>query len=476
MLDCNCSPTLCFPEEKNFGGGSFINEDVHIPALEQTDRVLIPLERTNALDPQERNQGLDDLHGVSDSTKESPELMLRLLNEFDREMCVQQESTDAYKQALRMDETYVRSLRIRYLRVADLDAREATARMARHFEFRKKYFGADKLVGDLSLNDLPLEDIHYHKMGFAQVLSERDRSGRAILATCGKVSCEVPIETLVRLLLVYGDVLTRDEDVQKRGVVFIYFAHGQTQYAGSRVATLTQTILAGPMRMVANHICYNSAEMNPLVSLAAYALTTRALLRFRTHYGSVMECLYSLRSFGVPTEAIPIQMDGSWQAPESGNSFLTYPRMSSPLSIDLMMGMNSFPSNGSMADSPSVVSGEETRVEDPLPMDVLMGRGKGGMKSLGNQRLKMLQQDYRERYEKGSRLDKIWIGQTIFQSMSDAGARFLSQADDRSGWIVVSESVAKKSIAHGFRNMRRVAKARKIPGDDVRMPEVFEAL
>lgn len=161
--------------------------------------VQIPLERANELAPEERLRGLDDLHGVSTATPECPERILSQLDELEMEMIHLREPKGAYEQAKAMDFDYVQSLRLPFLRVASFDVAEAARRLAYHFECRQKYFGSDKLVGDLTYADLSPEDLSYYNTGFAQLLPDCDRSGRAIIVVFGRQSCVTPIETLVSI-------------------------------------------------------------------------------------------------------------------------------------------------------------------------------------------------------------------------------------------------------------------------------------
>lgn len=239
----------------------------------------------------------------------------------------------------------------------------------------------------------------------------------------------------IRVYYILASMISSDESVQKNGAVNVFFAYGQTKYRSSRIITLLQTLRGTPLRWAAGHFCYNSPLLHALVSITAFALASTELIRFKCHYGSVLECLYSLRAFGIPSNAIPINNDGTLdtRAPESH------------------LDDSSAAPIGRSSSSPTI--------PEPQAMDVLMGRGKGGMKSLGNQCLKKLQEEYRDRYEAANRGQKFAIVQTIYDTMIEAGSRFMMQTDERL-WAIVDIQVAKNSISHGFRNMRRVDKTR----------------
>lgn len=421
-------------------------------ALENGNHLRIPLERTNELAPEERIEGLNDLHGVSTTADETPEKIHVALEELEMGLSRLSDPKDAYERAKLMDMQYVQGLRIRFLRAAAFDVVEAAKRFAYHFECRQKYFGTQKLVGNLTFADLKPEEVPYFNTGLAQLLPEKDRSGRAIIVTNGRQYSTTPVDTIIRLQFIFGDIATQDEEVQKKGFVYIYFTIGQTQYTPARTMGLIKTMKGSPMRLAAAHLCYDNPILHPLVNMAILTLPSHLLIRYKCHFGSVLECLYNLRTFGIPTEALPVNLEGVWRMLHD-ESILDGSRSSTPHSDSV--------SNRSQSPMDSCSSYNNKDSCEPLPMDVLLGRGKGGIKSLGNQRLKMLQEEYRDRYENGNRLQKIYIAQVIFDAMMDSGSRFVMHTEDRQGWTVVSDTVAKKSIAHGFRNMRRVAKIKQ---------------
>mmetsp|Transcript_84380 Transcript_84380/g.243948 ORF Transcript_84380/g.243948 Transcript_84380/m.243948 type:complete len:132 (+) Transcript_84380:2-397(+) len=97
----------------------------------------IPGDTMNQMTAQERSQGYFDLHCVSNPpVEETPELISRALDEFDRELSTVNEDRYALDMALEMNPEYVRGQRLKFLRADLFDAQKAAARLARHFEFR----------------------------------------------------------------------------------------------------------------------------------------------------------------------------------------------------------------------------------------------------------------------------------------------------------------------------------------------------
>lgn len=244
----------------------------------------------------------------------------------------------------------------------------------------------------------------------------------------------------------YGDIATRDEEVQKNGVVYIYFGYKQTENALFNTKAALNTTRGNPMRIVATHVCYDNPLLHSIVNMTVQEFPSQALIRFKCHFGSVPECLCSLRAFGLPVEALPINVDGTWKRSFAERLLMT-------LTPD--ENLSSYTTHKILELHPCI-----NKILQPRDMDIVMGRGKKGAKSLGYLRLKVLHEQYRARYEDGSRQTKVLITTTIYDALVHSGSRFLTQAPDRRSWVLVSELEAKKSIAHGFRNMRRIDRAR----------------
>jgi hypothetical protein len=94
------------------------------------------------------------------------------------------------------------------------------------------------------------------------------------------------------------------------------------------------------------------------------------------------------------------------------------------------------------------------RVSTTGKYDVLFGRGKAIQEHAGNQRCRDLVETHVEQYEKGNRLEKTLLAETIVRKVKDASGRFLRQVSG-GGWQEVNNDTARDKIAHAFRTQRR---------------------
>eukprot|EP00934_Nitzschia_sp_Nitz4_P002970 Nitzschia sp. Nitz4//scaffold282_size24342//13522//15114//NITZ4_008355-RA/size24342-augustus-gene-0.16-mRNA-1//-1//CDS//3329545629//2960//frame0 len=497
-MNCNFASS-CLPTDDS--SSSDLGEKA-LFARQNLSEVSIPLERTNDVPAGERSFAFDDLHGVATFQAESPRENALKLVEMDRILSNLSTVYDreAFDFAVSKQPEYVDGVRLRFLRKMDHNPSAAAERMMLTFQLRKEYFGWAQTTRDLTIQDLKEEDMPFLRRGMIQLLPERDRSGRAILVAFAGHSGQTPIDTLVRLILFLSEIAVVDDvEVQRKGFVFIYFGIGhQQQYSGGRINKLAQGIQGSPMRVAAIHACYDSPVLHPVMSLGAMALEARTLIRFKCHFGSALECVYSLMTYGIPMGTIPVNLeDGSINVMNHQRIISEMERQAQEQQSQqdqrhkddddhdddvkkLLVGSEedvvavvgdggaarpvSSTSGASAVSSPSPAPTEEVEVIRELgPLDIVVGRGQGGTKSTGNQRLKRLQEEYQDQYERATRFDKIVIGQTLFATLKESGYRFLTRSKDKTGWVKVSDQAAKDTIAHGFRNLRRVAKEKKIP-------------
>ena len=79
-----------------------------------------------------------------------------------------------------------------------------------------------------------------------------------------------------------------DEEDQKLGVVFVYFAAGPQKLPldrrmAKKVPELTKSV---PMRITAVHACYDNPLWKPLLTLGIMAVEAYSRVRLRYHTGA----------------------------------------------------------------------------------------------------------------------------------------------------------------------------------------------
>lgn len=166
-----------------------------------------------------------------------------------------------------------------------------------------------------------------------------------------------------------------------------------------------------------------------------------------------MEILYNLMTFGIPRHAFPVDSLGctsvenhlSWvrlkQKQEETTNVDHIPPKISECSEEAQ--------EGSKGSDPQFIS-------IPKRMDVLLGRGKVIQEHPGNLRYRHLIETSRERYETSSKFEKTAVAEVIVKLIKESSGRFLKQDDDGTGWVEVTDEIAREKVAHAFRNRRKV--------------------
>lgn len=244
-----------------------------------------------ALSIQERKRVHEDLHGYPCSINETEEVVHRSLAEL--ETCLNEiPEKDAYDIAMSMSPEFVkdRSFRLLFLRTMEFDAKRAAVRMVNHFKQKQFLFGKEKLVQQITLDDLDEAAIKCLKSGSLIFLPEKDTSGRLIIILlCSRLTYDRP-KSFCRMQW-YLDMkhMREDEENQRNGHVVILFMYGAKFNLGSldaetwKLATLTSEAM--PMRMVALHYCSDGPRFSLAFKAVMEMVSIRRRVRVRTHLG-----------------------------------------------------------------------------------------------------------------------------------------------------------------------------------------------
>ena len=156
------------------------------PPHNPTEADALLAKEMTALAVSERNQALEDVHGVSNAIAETPALIESKLLEL--EECLQKipkKKRVSYDKAFFLNPQYClsQSFRLRFLRADQFDAEQAAQRLVHHFDLKLELFSYEELARDITLSDLSQDDIDCLKCGTLLFLHHYDRAGRRLLLT-----------------------------------------------------------------------------------------------------------------------------------------------------------------------------------------------------------------------------------------------------------------------------------------------------
>jgi hypothetical protein len=163
-----------------------VMEPLEFPPGEEIDRLVA--QAMLELSAEEREKALEETHGVAEVDKEDPDFIASCLDDLDNCLAIRKEDT-AYALAEQMSYEYVSNnrFRIMFLRATRYIPQDAAERIIQFFEYKKELFGAEKLVKDITLEDLSEDDLGPLEGGYIQVAPGKDMNRRPILIFCEKV-------------------------------------------------------------------------------------------------------------------------------------------------------------------------------------------------------------------------------------------------------------------------------------------------
>eukprot|EP00934_Nitzschia_sp_Nitz4_P003457 Nitzschia sp. Nitz4//scaffold49_size126201//116812//118450//NITZ4_003662-RA/size126201-exonerate_est2genome-gene-0.44-mRNA-1//1//CDS//3329553209//3447//frame0 len=501
LLDKNSASKTQDATSNQMFGGSLLSQGVDY------DEGASLAQELNKLSLKEREQVLYDLHGVADGNneRESPESVQQALSSFSSLLSAELANPNT-AEILRTAGVHAQdrltdpAFQLLFLRADDFDIRRAFNRMICYLEEVRFLFGNEQLSRRITLHDLNSEDRQILDLGFCQILPAKDRSGRSVLfASIPHTTENVETIPLLRsswyLLLSH---LENDEDAQKNGIVLVlsYIGMKANVWSPTLAWQAHKFVEALPVRIVANHGLIETREFGYFLRFRKL-WEQRRRLRSRAHYGTYLECMYALMTFGIPTKYIPLTADGEihtkhhreWirqseirelqekrQSPSAVNlsspannldstEFPTTPKplhetseMLPFLSTDLCDQISTIPVNNTrtVGDNDGV-TGQAVIV--PARNDVLFGRGRPIQEHHGNVVFNNLLDAVRDRYDGLRRSEKTALTLTIVSKIKRAGGRFLRpDPSNPELWEEVDDEAARIKVSHTFRSLRQLHK------------------
>ena len=420
-------------------------------------------------------------------------------------------SYPAYVQAIQRDKDYVMNSTIMFLRAEMYQVKHAVTRLISYFACKLELFGPELLVKDISLSDLNQDDMHYLECGYHQVLPGTDRGGRSLIFfhrgnTPQEQQHFDDIPWMPKLRVVWFMVMNLllqakgGDTIQESGYVCVAYdctnAASFTKNTQVYAWKICKLICVLPFKMMCLHYCYNDRFKDTLMSILRTALGPYSRARLRAHYSktSYLEIMYQLMTFGITPDILPIQQKSCnatmpSETTQEMEGFVTLhlhklycerlrmQRLQQRQQQQQQQDDKSVhptakktPTSSSAEGTKSSASSSPVIVQtiEPTEKDVLLGRGRP-VKHLGNIKLHKLIDQYQEQYENEDKFGKTVIAELVVRTITEekdptdttsddsggiGGGRFLRQDMKTGNWNIVSDSVARDRVAHGFRNKR----------------------
>jgi hypothetical protein len=471
---------------------------------EELDNILA--RSMHALSFKDRETALEEVNGIANTDPEDPFALETCLQQLDKHLLSIKQGT-VYEMAENMDKDYVtnRAFRLMFLRANASDSKEthrydpkrAAQQMKNFFDSKQMLFGNEKLVKNITLDDLDDDDMQGLERGSLQVLPVLDRAGRQIVVNFRGFASFKSMNSELRVKFYLVMSLVESEETQKKGSVAILYTvgHCKETYNGNNLSQQAKCIMSLPHRFAAIQICCDDYRQYNILRAVFHVMSAYIGSRIRVHYGTHMECLYALRGYGIPEGSIPISPTNSepllynhrvW----CKQRYMLDARKESHFSVGnglerktddvISFGLSSMDveSDGFSQDdafeefdASPVAQSNDTRSDpnvdhaqhasntviiSPRANDVLFGQ-KHKLHP-GNVRLHAVISQHSDKYEAiNGRQKKIEFACHLVIRIKATGSRFLMFDRTCMRWAEVPDSKARNKVAKTIRNRRRSA-------------------
>mmetsp|Transcript_44021 Transcript_44021/g.106748 ORF Transcript_44021/g.106748 Transcript_44021/m.106748 type:complete len:427 (+) Transcript_44021:249-1529(+) len=219
---------------------------------------------------------------------------------------------DALRTVMNEHPEYVhdRKFLVKFLRAEKYDATKVASRIAAYFDEKQNLFGRDKLTKEIELSDLDEHDMESLRLGFLQVLAEPDHANRKVLFYYKALTnCYKERENILKTFWYLTNVLSRDEDVQRFGIVNVVYNNGGFPENGmdyEKSRRLARLFKAIPVRFSSFLVCIDEGPWLTVVDTFSIIVDKFIRIRLRAILGSRQECFYQLMTLGIPVYTMPV--------------------------------------------------------------------------------------------------------------------------------------------------------------------------
>jgi len=194
-----------------------------------------------------------------------------------------------------------------------------------------------------------------------------------------------------------------------------------------------------PNRISGHHFCYDSPTLQPGMSVFQMIMGKENRFHFRSHYGSDLEVMYSLRSFGIILD-IEMLSDENYVA-NAVNKYIEERRKIESVRKEEELKLL-----------------QQGKVMYPCPRDVLLGRGRPYQSFSGNTRMAQYVLEGADEYQSiAGKGQKMSFSLGIVRRIQEEGGRFLIRKSDC--WEVAPDISAREKVSHALRDCVKAKQA-----------------
>lgn len=234
-------------------------------------------------------------------------------------------------------------------------------------------------------------------------------------------------------------VALQDEETQKKGTVWIVMQSNDFSVSPEQFRDMQDVERGIPYRLAGGHFCYFDPSLRPLAAGLQLYTCSGERKRIRIHCGTREEINFKLLTFGIPTQDIKLEEDGTLNT-TIFKQFLAMLRSKEEDEEERMK-------------TASLPQYDDDKIIVPRRFDVLFGKSRFAKEHTGTKRALHLVQMEFDTYERLSKFQKADVADRIMSIVHQSGGRFLRQ-NEKSAWVLAEDEDAKKKLGQWFRHTR----------------------
>lgn len=325
-------------------------------------------------------------------------------------------------------------IRLRFLRCECFVVTKAIQRFVSFLKHTSELFGDFVAERPIRLSDFTKgTELSALLNSRNQYLPFRDRSGRRVLVGVGTCDFDIDLVLRFKIIMFLHWVASEDIETQRKGVVIIAWVSNEgdkdtmwedavrPQVSYRARMFMQQTDAAMPLRVTSIH-CYfkDTSFFRSLSTLYVVGLDSHNRSIFKAHFGEPMELRYTLSSYGIQEQLLPISHTGTVKTANHSR------------------WVNALRANNKRKEKQQQQNQEEEEeiLDCPGSYDVIFRKGQTYKNNPGNMYFRELIELTHDQHLKGSNKEKFQITWFIVTKIEDRNGRFLDWSTSRNMWVV----------------------------------------
>jgi len=476
----------------NVSGDINVNAINHIP-LRMDPQIVDELltEEMGKLSFQDRNAINEEIHGViSLAPEETPDMIERSLTEMSNTIDRIKHKYTAYVQATTITTSSSESetetgggtrrynpymqdmdIRLRFLRCELFDVSKAAVRMMKYLDLTYELFGTVALKRPIQLCDLGKSEMEMLRIGEAQPIPFRDRSGRRIMVALRNFGLSYPLEVRIRVTMYLQWTFGEDEESQRKGMIGIICWPSTTEVSTPdkfaivysprdvpRHIHLSKRMFdSSPIRIISMHLCLPDKPIYHMMRSGIALSLGEFRSRIKFHSGDSVEIQYHLQGYGIPIDQIPITDTGNIKT-KNLHQWIRVRQY-----LETSRNQNSYQGGlSSSSDSEGSHSSMSLNIDCPNMNDVVFRTKYAYLCHPGNVMFRGLIESRFDEHNNATTTDeKVAVTWSIINAVDSINGRFLVW-DDKGCWNELKDRThIRTKVAGALKDHKRRIKARR---------------